>query len=84
MSAPTPEQRIRQLVRRGIAPSEAERIVHEGDAAGGRVMPPDEAARQAEITETDKERARQWVAYNPRIPGKYKRLWSARVVKHDA
>lgn len=85
---PTHDNRVRQLVKRGLAPSVAERIVNETDEAmaGGRsgVMQPDEAARLAEVTEVDQERARQAWYYNPLVPARYRRILDARPVKRES
>ena len=76
---PTPEQRVRQLILRGIMPSDAERIVAEVDAVGRRLMLPGERDAAAVVTEADQERARNWWLYSVDVPTKYKRILSARL-----
>lgn len=77
---PSREARIARLVLRGIMPSVAERVVTEAEDSGQRIMPPNEAAWQAEVTEADKEQARQWWYYTPDVPQRLRRILDARVV----
>ena len=77
---PTSEQRIRALVKRGVLPSEAERIVAAVDARGGRLMTPEERNRAATVDAASIERARMWWWYSGAVPMWAKRLLDARLV----
>lgn len=70
---PTREQRIRQLIRRGIMPSEAERIV---EKAEGGLEPL--AILEEQSPEFQAQRAVAWWAYQAAVPHRLKRLLSAR------
>jgi hypothetical protein len=83
-NTPTPEQRIRQLISRGIMPSEAERIVADVDARIGRLMTPEESDRVAAVGADAIMQARQWWYYSPLVPTRFKRLLDAREVTPDA
>ena len=73
MPDPTREQQIRVLVRAGIMPSEAERIV---DKAEGGIEPL--AILEDQSVELQAERALSWWAYQDSVPHRFKRLLSAR------
>lgn len=76
----TPETRIRQLVRRGVMPSEAEAIVHDVDSREGRLLSPTENGLAALQDETTAAVDQLWVFYTPDIPDEYRRLWTARTI----
>lgn len=73
----TAEQRTRQLILRGLMPSEAERIVQECLEREG-VLPPGEAALEATVTDANIERARQVWYYSPDVPDRLRRILDAR------
>lgn len=77
---PTPDERIQTLVARGIMPSEAEQIVTDSDARGGRLLTESEAELYAVPDDAGMQADRLWPYFTPDIPVKYKRLWTARVV----
>lgn len=73
MSDPTREQQIRLLIRRGIMPSEAERIVDRAEAipAGSLVAEPEPSI------ELQAQRAQAWFQYQAIVPHRFKRLLGA-------
>lgn len=73
MPKPTREQQIRLLIRRGIMPSEAERIM---DKAEGGLEPLAIMADQSEDFQA--ERAEAWWIYQAAVPHGFKRLLGAR------
>ena len=73
MPDPTREQQIRQLIRRGIMPSEAERII---DKAEGGIEPL--AILEDQSVEFQAERAEAWWIYQASVPHRFKRLLGAR------
>jgi hypothetical protein len=77
---PSAEEQIRQLVRRGILPHAAERIVADCEARGHRLMTPEERNQAATVDAAAIEEARQWWYYAPDVPRKWKRLLDARDV----
>ena len=77
---PTPEQRIQQLILRGILPTEAERIVSETDARSGALFTASEAALFAVDDEAAQALDKVWPLWTPDIPDKYRRLWTARTI----
>lgn len=76
MADPTREQQIRLLIRRGIMPSEAERIAAEAEA--GVLADP-----LAETIELQAQRAQVWWAYQDVVPHRFKRLLGAREKGND-
>lgn len=74
----TPENRIRQLILRGVMPSEAEQIVQTVEERQGRLLSPTENGLAALQDETTAAVDLLWVFYTPDIPDKYRRLWTAR------
>jgi hypothetical protein len=70
MSIPTPDQQARLLIRRGIMPSEADRIVAEAES--GRLIDP-----LAEPLELQQQRAEAWWMYQESVPFRFKRLLGA-------
>ncbi len=75
MTDPTREQQIRLLIRRGIMPSEAERIA---DKAEGGLEPI--GIMEEQSPEFQAERALAWWQYQLSVPHRFKRLLSAREV----
>lgn len=80
--AATVEQRIAQLVTRGILPTDAERIVAENVANGDRLLTASEAAVLADTGPAEAAHDRLWWFYNPAVEERFRRLLSAAV--HDA
>lgn len=66
------------LVRMGVMPSVAERIIADANAAGQALPTAADAEQDAEITEADKETAAQWWLYTPDVPRRFKRLLHAK------
>lgn len=77
---PNREARLAQLVRRGILPSVAERVVAEAEAAGQRIPPPNEAAWEGDVSAADQEQAKLWWYYTPDVPQRLRRILDARPV----
>jgi hypothetical protein len=83
---PTPEQRIAQLVRRGVMPSIAARAVAAVDARGGRLLTPEEEAAEAEYMLTPEwaaeaeAEARAWWEYTPDVSSEFRRVLDAKEV----
>jgi hypothetical protein len=75
--APHDEQ-VRQLIRRGLLPSQAERIVAQAAARDHQLLTPAQAVRQSTVTATDIEQARSWFYYSPAVPYAIKRMPDAR------
>ena len=73
MTDPTREQQIRQLIRRGIMPSQAERIM---DKAEGGVE--SFGILEEQSGELQAQRAVAWWQYQLSVPHRFKRLISAR------
>ena len=73
MTEPTREQQIRLLIKRGIMPSEAERIA---DKAEGGLEP--FGILEDQSPELQAQRAAAWWAYQDAVPFKFKRLLGAR------
>ena len=77
---PTSEQRVQQLILRGILPTEAERIVADTDERDGALLTISEAALLAIDDEASRQADKLWPLWTPDIPNKYRRLWTARVI----
>lgn len=77
---PTPEQRIQQLILRGILPTEAEQIVADTDARDGALLTANEAALLTVDDDTSRQADRLWPLWTPDIANRYRRLWTARVI----
>jgi len=73
MTTPAREQQVRLLVRRGIMPSEAERIV---DKAEGGLEPL--AIIEEQSAEFQAQRAVMWWQYQGAVKHRFKRLLGAR------
>ena len=76
----TPEQRIQQLILRGILPTEAEQIVANTDARDGALLTANEAALLAADDDASRQADKLWPLWTPDIPNKYRRLWTAKVI----
>ena len=79
---PTPEQRIQQLILRGILPTEAEQIVADTDARSGALLTASEAALFALDDDASRQADKLWPLWTPDIPDRYRRLWTARVIEN--
>lgn len=77
--AVTAEQRIAQLVLRGILPTDAERIVAENVANGDRLLPTNETSALADTGPAEAAHDRLWWFYNPAVEERFRRLLSATV-----
>lgn len=77
---PTSEQRILQLILRGILPTEAEQIVANTDARDGALLTANEAALLAADDDASRQADKLWPLWTPDIPNKYRRLWTAKVI----
>lgn len=74
---PTPEQAYQQLVRRGIMPTDAQRIVDRVAAREDALITQGEAELVAIFSPEDVEADKLWIFYTPDIPDAYRRLWTA-------
>jgi hypothetical protein len=77
---PSREQRIAALVRRGILPSVAERIVNEAEADGQRILAGAELAERFPVDAASIEQARQWWLFSTDVPTAWRRILDARQV----
>lgn len=77
--AATVEQRIAQLVTRGLLPTDAERIVSENVANGDRLLTASEAAAFADTGPAEAAHDRLWWFYNPAVEERFRRLLNATV-----
>ena len=77
---PTPDERIQQLILRGILPSEAEQIVADTDAREGALLAGSETTLLAIDDEASRQTDKLWPLWTPDIPNQYRRLWTARVI----
>ena len=66
-----------QLVRIGVMPAIAERIV--ADSKSDKLPTDKEIAEDATVTDEDIELAKAWWLYTPTVPRKFKRLLNAKV-----
>lgn len=82
----TSDERIAQLVKRGVMPSRAARVVAEVDARGGRLLNETERAADAQLQQTPESIAeaeaegRVFWYYSPDISRGFRRILDARVV----
>lgn len=73
----TDQEFYNRLVRIGVMPSVAERIVADA-AKADQALPTDaDLDEDAKVTDADIELATQWWLYTPTVPRKYKRLLHA-------
>jgi hypothetical protein len=80
---PTAEERVQQLILRGLMPTDAERVVRDTDERNGQLLSDSEAALLANVTQDQVDQDALWVFYTPDVPVQYKRLWTARRIQAD-
>lgn len=80
---PTSEQRIQQLILRGILPTEAEQIVADTDARDGALLTANEAALLAADDDASRQADKLWPIWTPDIPNRHRRLWTAKVIANE-
>jgi len=78
---PTPEERVQQLILRGLMPTDAEAVVRDTDERNGQLLIGSEASLLANISQDDVDKDALWVFYTPDVPAQYKRLWTARRIE---
>lgn len=61
----------------GMMPGDAERILAQVEARGGRLMDEDALDAAAEVTRDDVAAARTWWLYQPYVPWRLKRVLEA-------
>jgi len=78
---PTSEERVQQLILRGLMPTDAEAVVRQSDERNGQLLTDSEAALLANVTQDQVDQDALWVFYTPDVPAQYKRLWTARRIE---
>lgn len=74
----TDQQLYDRLVRQGVMPAIAERIIANAAAANQELPTQAEVDEDSKITPADLELAAQWWLYTPAVVRKYKRLLHAK------
>jgi hypothetical protein len=77
---PTAEERVQQLILRGLMPTDAEAVVRQTDERQGELLTGSEAMLASTITQEQVDQDALWVFWTPDVPAQYKRLWTARTV----
>lgn len=73
----TDQQLYDRLVRNGVMPAIAERIIADSAAAGQELPTQAEVEEDAVVTDADLELAAAWWLYTPAVQRKFKRLLHA-------
>lgn len=74
----TSEERVQALIKRGIMPTEAERIVLLNDDEDQEMVDVLTSVLATVWTERKLEADELWIMWTPDIPNAYRRMWTAR------